>query len=46
MNWVVLTGKGDAFIVGTASASMAITRFQKHFPGTEVAQCFQARLLQ
>lgn len=46
MNWVIVTGKGDAFIIGAPSAAMAITRFHKHRPGVQVGQCFEAILLQ
>jgi len=45
MTWVIVTGKGLAYIVNAPSASMAITRFQKLRPGSDVAQCFEACIL-
>ncbi len=46
MIWVIVTGKGDAYIINGPSAAIAITQFHKHRPGAEVAQCFEAILLQ
>lgn len=45
MTWVIVTGKGSAYIVNAPSAAMAVTRFQKKFPGHEVCQCFEATIL-
>lgn len=43
--WVIVTGKGSAYIVDAPNANMATTRFQKRYPGDSVGQCFEATIV-
>jgi hypothetical protein len=46
MMWVIVTGKGEAYIINAPSAAMATTRFQKSRPGAQVAQCYEVTILE
>lgn len=40
--WVIVTGKGDAYVTFARSAAQASNYFQRKFPGLTVAQVFEA----
>jgi hypothetical protein len=39
--WVIMTGKGDAYITSAISASAAVAHFNVCWPGLEVASVFE-----
>jgi len=39
--WVVVTGKGDAYVTSAHSAAQASNAFNKRWPGKEVAQVYE-----